>query len=414
MESSKFFSYAGFHFKICPIELRELFSYILDSQGFEKTIRKYLPSLKEFVPLYTCNRFDMCFFGAVDKDAVGDLFFELALQSIKLKCIHISINPEKLKDHILNSMRFATDKEGLTLFLKVASSLDSLVLGETQILGQIKNSYLKAQKNGFTGKSTAQIFNFCFKVAKRIRNETELFKNVISIGHLAVEFSKKEFCDITDKNIVIFGAGEIAGLTARHFVHHGSKKIFIANRTFKNAQSLCQKIGKSTPLELIDALDNIALFDICIVACGGDDLIIKTEYFSHYNKIRENKALFIDISMPRKIDATLASFKNIVLFNVDQLTEIVEHNKELRKNSLQKAENIISEEIEKFFKVKHDRISIQSLSQFNAWLKDVVQIEVERFLKQKKELKHKKINSSIVARSVCKKVGAKMRSQYKI
>lgn len=414
MERSNFFSYAGFHFKLCPIELRELFSYILNSPEFAKTVRAYLPSVREFVPVCTCNRFDMCFFGSVTKKSVGDLFFALALQALKIKCSHISHNPEKLKEHILSSMRFEIDSDGLILFLKVASSLDSLVLGETQILGQLKNSYTNAQKNGFIGKNATKIFNFCFKVSKRIRNETDLFKNVISIGHLAVEFAKKEFADISDKKIVIFGAGEMATLTARHFLHTGTTKLFIANRTFQNAKILCQKIAKGIPLELNDALDKIATFDICVVACGGDELILKEKYFTNYDSVRTHKALFIDISMPRKIDASLSSVENIILFNVDQLTEIVEHNKELRKNSLQKVEMIILNEVDEFLKRKNERESIQSVCEFNAWLKTVVQAEVDRFLNHKIDTTNKKMSSSIIARSVCKKVGAKMRYQNKI
>lgn len=353
---------------------------------------------------------------------MGELFFALALQAMQSRFAHIVIHPNQLKDHIVNSLRFAVDKEGLFLFLQVASSLDSLVLGETQILGQLKSAYAEAKKRGFAKKSATQIFDYCFKVSKRIRNESDMFKNVISIGHLAVEFAQKEFNDVKSKHVIIFGAGEMALLTAKHFVYHGVKNLFIANRTFKNAEWLCNKIGVGTPLELSDALNQIAKFDVCVTACSGDDLLITSQYFQDY-EIKRNRpatdlssytqnSLFIDISVPRKIENSISKIPNLKLHNIDQLALIVEQNKESRKGSVQKAECIIAEEVEEFLEKKRKREDAQSLRHFNLWLKQVVQSEVDCFLEKKS--KNKKMTSAVVARFVCKKVGAKMRHEHKI
>lgn len=411
MEKADFFSYAGFHFKLCSLELRELFTHIFESPTFADTVRKYVGGVQEFVPLYTCNRFDICFFGKVSKNDISELFWQMTLSVLDTRLNHFTISQNELKKHILNSLRFAADEEGLRLFLKVASSLDSLVLGETQILGQLKSSYLLAKKNGFVEKTAVEIFDHCFRVSKRIRNETELFKNVISIGHLAVEFARKEFVNFFEKNIVIFGAGEMALLTAKHFSDHGAKNLFIANRTFANAQWVCQKINKGTPLELSCALNHITQFDICVVACGGDSLLITPQYFENYTQKRVGQpSLFIDISVPRKIDNSLAEIPQLKLFNIDHLSSIVEQNKESRKGALQNAENIIDEEINIFLTKRKKKEDTRHIRNFNAWLNTVVQKEVDRYLNQKSNSK-KITASSIVARSVCKKVSAKMRGK---
>ncbi len=407
MEKAKFFSYAGFHFKLCSLELRELFACVFNTDTFVKTVRKYLPNSQEFVPIYTCNRLDICIFGEVTKEQVLNLFYDLALEAVSSKFDQLPVCHKELRTHISDSLRFLPDIEGINLFFKVASSLDSLVLGETQILGQFKSAYNNAQERGYSSKKAALAFNHCLKAAKRIRTETELFKHVISIGHLAVECAQKEFQDITSKKVVVFGAGEMALLTAKHLTYHGVKNFYIANRTVQKAEWIAQKLKTGKALSLSHAMLKIDEFDICIVACGGDDLLIK--YEDLLNKNLTKALLFIDISMPRKIDTRLSELKQVKIYNIDQLSAIVEKNKQARQNALEHAEKIIVEETEYFLNKQQNRENNKDFSEFNGWLSQVVQKEIDIFLEKKN--KNQKLSSAVVARAVCKKVGSKMRKR---
>jgi len=412
MEKSNFFSYTGLHFKLCSLELRELFSVVFKPEILSKTLRKYLKNFHEFVPLYTCNRFDICIFGEITRDEMIEVFYDLALQAMRIKFDSLPMCHMQLRDHISNSLRFSVDQEGVNIFFRVAASLDSLVLGETQILGQLKTAYQNAQKYGFSSKKAAQIFNHCFKTSKRVRSETDLFKHVISIGHLAVTYAQKEFVDIRKKNIVIFGAGEMSTLTARHFLFHNASNLFIANRTLKKAEWICQKLNAGKALLTSDALKNLDQFDICITAYGGDELLITKENLAYYAQCRgKNLSLFIDISVPRKIDNSFSSKRNIKVINIDELSSVVEKNKEARKSALLAAESIILEEVSFLLAKQQQHEQTKNLREFNAWLNQVVEQEIEKFLQKKNNTQNPKITSSIVARAICKKVSTKIKTR---
>jgi glutamyl-tRNA reductase len=223
-----------------------------------------------------------------------------------------------------------------------------MIIGEPQILGQVKEAYQNASKKGASGVILNRLFHKAFSAAKRVRTETKIAKNPVSISFAAVELAKKIFVSLKEKTVLVIGAGEMSELALRHLISAGVHKIIIANRTYSRAQNLAREF-KGEAIIFENLFDHLKKVDIIISSTGAPDFIIKYELIRKVVKERKNKPMFfIDTAVPRDIDSRINSLANVYLYDIDDLQGVVNDNLQERQKEVLKAEEIIDKEVDKF------------------------------------------------------------------
>jgi glutamyl-tRNA reductase len=324
---------AGLSHKTAPVEIREKLSFAPQELTLPLQSIANLPEISEGIILSTCNRVEILFSSREEEKAIRAITGFLA--------DHHAIPLDTIAPHLY----FLTGQEAVKHVFRVASSLDSMIVGEPQILGQMKDAYRLAVASKTTGAILNRLLHKAFFVAKRVRTETNIASSAVSVSFAAVELSRKIFDELEDKKILLIGAGEMAELVVRHLIAHGVHDLFVANRTFDRAQNLVSEFGgKAIPF------DEIALYlpqtDILVSSTSAQNFIITPEETTAALKMRKHKPVFmIDIAVPRTIDPRINSINNVYLYDIDDLEGIVESNKAQREEEASKAEKII--EIEK-------------------------------------------------------------------
>lgn len=290
-------------------------------------------AVKESLILSTCNRVEMI--------VVYDGNYE---DLLKVWCDvrHADIN------ELRACMYHYQDEEAIRHLFRVASSLDSLVLGEPQILGQLKAAYRLSVQAGHAGLLINRLLHKAFSVAKRVRSETAVASSAVSISYAAVELAKRIFDDMSQNKALLLGAGEMAELAAMHLVNSGIKELKIVNRTLARAEELAQKIGgEAFPFDALE--DCLVDTDIMISSTGAMEAIIHPELMQRVMQKRKKRPMFlIDIAMPRDIDPAVNHLDNVYVYDIDDLKEVVEENLANRKQEAAKAAQIVDEEVKAF------------------------------------------------------------------
>ncbi|RLA92712.1 MAG: glutamyl-tRNA reductase [Deltaproteobacteria bacterium] len=384
---------AGLSYKTSPVEIREKLSF--SSQEIKKSLKKIvdLPEIYEGIILSTCNRVEI-FFSTQEK--------EKGIEEIKnfLSDYH-QIPLEKLTPHLY----FYSDQEAIKHVFRVASSLDSMILGEPQILGQLKDAYRNAVECKTTGLILNRLLHKAFFVAKRVRTETNIASSAVSVSFAAVELARKIFDKIDNKKVLLIGAGEMAELVTQHLISNGVKDLFIANRTFERAQSLVKQFGGRAI-----AFEDISLYlsqvDIVISSINASHFIITPDQTQAALKMRKNKPLFmIDISVPRTLDPRINNISNVYLYDIDDLEGIVETNKQIRKNEAKKAEEIIEKEKLVFLKWLKQQEVTPTIKHLKEKVERIRQKELEKTISKWKSLNEKeKEKLDALTRSIVNKI----------
>lgn len=328
----------GLNHKSAPVEIREKLSF--PSHSIEEPLKQLTGhyGLNEGVILSTCNRVEIL---AITND------MEKGEWQVKrfLSDFH-DIPLERLDDHLY----VHSGEEAVRHLFRVAAGLDSMVMGEPQILGQVKDSYSYSVEYSTAGVVVNKLYHKAFQVAKRIRTETKIGESAVSISFAAVELAKKIFGELAGKTGMLLGAGEMAELAARHLQTNGIREIIVANRTYEKAVDLC-KCFNGTPIMFREFPHYLKSVDIVIASTGSPTFVIKPDQVTEVMRERKNRPMFfIDISVPRNIDPTINNIDNTYLFDVDDLQGVVEANLAERKKEAEEAEGIIVEEIEKFYR----------------------------------------------------------------
>lgn len=241
-----------------------------------------------------------------------------------------------------------TDLPAIKHIFRVTSSLDSMVVGEPQITGQIKEAFQRAQEMGSVGHTLTRLMNRAFAVAKRVRNETGIGSSAVSISFVAVELARKVFETLNGTTVMLVGAGEMAELAAKHLLNYGANKILIANRTYENAVKLAEEMN-GQPVRFEDFEARLGEADVVICSTGAPHYLIHAAHIKHALERRRNRPmLLVDISVPRNIDPAISDLDNVFVFDVDDLQSIAEANLAEREREAQRAEIIIAEEAERF------------------------------------------------------------------
>ena len=326
----------GINHQKSPIHLREKFAFGYNTANLFLAKLKNESVVSEALYLKTCNRSEI--YAVAGKDeSIHD----------KIKC-ELCKNADLHFSSIENLWYTKCGQEALKHLFRVASSLDSMVVGEAQVLGQIKEAYFNARNSGMTGPYIDHAMLHAIQVAKKIRTETGIGHGQVSIASIAVDLALKLLKDISNLTVFVMGAGEMGALVVRHLKKHGADRILVANRTFEKAKMIAEHAGGEViPWEnMVSGLKNA---DIIVSSTDTKCPIVNRETLLDVVSSRSKPLFIIDLGTPRNIDPDVAGISGIHLFNIDDLQEIANENSGKRKAEADKAEEFIIEESDVFY-----------------------------------------------------------------
>lgn len=354
----------GMNHKTAPVEVRERLA--LSEEGAGELARELTRGdlIDEAMVLSTCNRVEFIASGEPD-----------ALRGEFLRRFSGSANGSGPPQGALYNL---TERQAVRHVFRVASSLDSMVVGEPQILGQVREAYQRAKEAGALGGPLERLVSHAFRVARRVRNETEIGKMAVSVSHVAVELARKIFGDLGGCAVLLIGAGEMAEAAARHLQAAGASRLWVTNRTAAGAERLASEFaGETVPFErLLEALQSV---DIVISSTGSAEFILSRRAAEGVIAARRNRPIFlVDIAVPRDIDPAINEVENVFVYDIDDLQQVAEANMESRRREAELAEKIIDAEVERTFqRIKASRAG-PAIESLNERLEAIRQGELER------------------------------------
>jgi glutamyl-tRNA reductase len=353
----------GVNHRSAPLEVRERLA-IPDSRLADAcrdlTAR---PGIEEGMIISTCNRVEV-----VTHTSNGSADLRGFLHE------HFHLTADDLDPHLYEFR----EKDAVRHVFRVAASLDSMVVGEAQILGQVKEAYATARAVGSVRSQLDQLFTRAFAVAKRVRSETAVGSSSVSVASVAVELAKKIFGSLQGKNVFIVGAGKMSELAARHLMAHGCASIFVANRTYDRAIGLAEKFNGQA-IKFDDLYDNCDRADIVITSTGAPHAIFRREHGEQFLARRKNRPMFfIDIAVPRDVAPEMAKLDGIFAYDIDDLQQAVSSHVADRHHEAELAEAIIASELDRFEARLHTRDVIPTIVSLQDHLETIRQAEIDR------------------------------------
>jgi glutamyl-tRNA reductase len=323
----------GVSHKTAPVEVRECLAFSKEVLPLALRNLKAREGVTEAVILSTCNRVEITVTteDGADPQAVVDAF----LRQQK------AIDPASIAPHIYRR----EGKEAIHHLFRVAASLDSMLVGEPQILGQLKLAWSTAKDAGAVCGWLDGLLTRSFGVAKRVRSETGIGQMAVSISHAAVELARKIFGSLANRTVMIAGAGKMSELAARHLRSSGASHVFVTNRTHERALEMA-RLFQGTPVEYSRFLATLPEVDILITSSGAPHYILHKEEMQRVIAARRNRPMFlIDIAVPRNIEPSVNDLDNVFLYDIDDLHEVIEANKRERMKEAERAEALVAEEV---------------------------------------------------------------------
>jgi glutamyl-tRNA reductase len=377
----------GLSHRTASIELRERFASVTANLDPVLAELRRLDHVEEACIISTCNRVEFYIAGSVEGPHLAR-----ALRSYLQRLSGIAL--DQLDPHL-----YVHEGEGaLHHLFRVASSLDSMVLGEPQILGQVKEAYRSAEAAGSVGPSLQRVFPKAFGVAKRVRTETGIAENAVSMSFAAVELGRQIFDTFDGKEILLIGAGKMAGLAAKHLLSSGAKAVRVASRSLNTAQKLADEIG-GTASSLSDLPILLSQADIVISSTAAPGFVVDKKMMQKVVRERRYRPiLFVDIAVPRDIDPRVGDLDNVYVYDVDDLEKVLEHNRESRAKEAAAAERLIQEELAAFLRWSKSQQVVPVIKALREKALGIAQAEVERTLGHVKEA-DPKVHQSIKAMS---------------
>lgn len=356
----------GVSHRTAPVELRERLDFSAKGVDRALTALAESPSHHETTIVSTCNRVELY----VCCDEAGTA--RAGIQQF-LSDFH-GIPGEQLAPHLYAK----TGHDAVRHLFRVASGLDSLVMGEPQVLGQVKEAFGLASQLGCTGTLLNKLFHSAFAVGKRVRSETALSEGAVSVSYAAVALAKKIFGNLKGRTVIVLGAGEMGKLTAIHMQAQGIGRLIIASRTAAHASALADSIrGTAMPWESLHTA--LADADILITATGASAPIISRTLIAQTMKARRQRPLFIiDIAVPRDVEAGAGELEEVFLYNIDDLQTVVQENLSKRGTEASEAEKIVSEEVSKFLGWLNSRGAVPTVVALRHRFESIRQSELRR------------------------------------
>lgn len=335
----------GLSHRTSPVELRERFAFAEARIPVALQLLRDSGVASEAVILSTCNR--------VEIYAATSLEPSKAFPELK----EFLVSCHDYRDPLTDEIYTMTEPQSLTHLFKVASGLDSMVLGETEILGQLKQAYDIALKHNHTGAKLNKAFQRAFNVAKHIRTETNIQRGSVSVGSVAVELAEKIFNSLQDRSVMVIGAGNTSEKTARALLSRGAQSIIVSNRSHERAVALAAELG-GCAVHFEEWANEFPKIDIVISSTAAPHHILDAAKLEPLMKARKNRPLLlIDIAVPRDIDPAVNYLENVYLYNIDDLQAIAEDYLRQRKEEIVRCEKIIREKVEALFGTRHTNLS---------------------------------------------------------
>jgi glutamyl-tRNA reductase len=360
----------GVSHKTAPVEVRERLAF--NSEVLRSALMSLVgrQDIREAIILSTCNRVE------VMAESPDDRLIREFL------CEFHQIPPDSVSKHIYSFK----NTDAIRHVFRVASSLDSMMIGEPQILGQVKEAYRIAADAGTVGMHLSALMNRAFAVAKKVRSETGISQSAVSVSFAAVELARKIFGDLTGKTVMIIGASKMGELAAKHLKRNGVSSVLVTNRTFERAVELAQVFeGAAVPFEHFT--EHMAGADIVISSTGAPHFIISKTLAEQVIHRRKNKPMFfIDIAVPRDIDPSVNEIDNAFLYDIDDLQQVIDANLKERMKEASRAEEIIDSEVQAFCLKMQSREVVPTIVQLRDNVERVRRDEIERNRRHLKDL----------------------------
>jgi glutamyl-tRNA reductase len=359
----------GVNHKTTPVEIREKLAF--NQAKLEASLEELVssPEIIENIILSTCNRVEI--YARVENTDRG---IKLLQDFI---CDYHSISRGNLDQYFYS----CCDNQAVEHLFRVSSSLDSMILGEAQILGQVKDAYSTARSFSSTGMVLNQLFEKAFNVAKKVREETGISERGVSISSAAVELAKKIFEDLENHSVMLVGTGEMAELAAKHLISYGVKTVYVASRTYDRAAALAQTLN-GCALGFEEFKEEMYKADIIITSTAAPTFIIQKAMMEKAIQKRKNKPIFlIDIAVPRDIAPEVNELENVYLYDIDDLQNVVNANMEERQKEAENAMEIVKHEVTKFNNWFSTLDAVPTIVEMRNRAEYMRMIEVEKNLK---------------------------------
>ncbi|MDD9269888.1 glutamyl-tRNA reductase [Paenibacillus sp. GCM10023248] len=323
----------GLNYRTAPVEIREKFAFSEQDLPIALTELKETKSILECVIVATCNRTE--FYAVVDRAQMCSHYLTHFIER------WFQVPKDQFQKHLY---MYENEKAVEHLF-RVTSGLDSMVIGETQILGQVRDAFLSSQKMKATGSYFNTLFKQSITLAKKAHSETGISNNPVSVSYAAVELGKRIFGSYMNKTVMIIGAGKMSELTVKHLYANGANKVIVVNRTFERAAELAAKFN-GVPSTIEDMPKHLPEVDIIISSTGAPGYVLTKSNIQSYVQKRKSRPLFMmDIAVPRDLDPQISELPNVFLYDIDDLEHIVDKHLQERKKEAAKIETMIGSEI---------------------------------------------------------------------
>jgi len=360
----------GVNHKSTPVEIREKLAFSATKIEESSEHLACSDEIVEHIIISTCNRVEI--YARVNDQ-------ELGITSLKRFIADFHNLPYEELERFFYSYR---DYSAVEHLFRVSSSLDSLVIGESQVLGQVKDAYNQARSLQATGMVLNQLFEKAFTVAKRVREETCISEKGVSISSAAVELARKIFEDLENHTVMLVGAGEMAELAAKHLISYGVKTVYVASRTYSRAVNLAETLNGSA-VDFANFAEELHRADIVITSTGAPNFIVSKEMIADAIHRRKNKPMFfIDIAVPRDIEPEANDLENVYLYDIDDLQSVVSANMKEREKEAVQAMEIIKGEVQKFNNWIVSLSAVPTIVELRNKAESIRKTELDRTLKK--------------------------------
>jgi len=364
----------GLNHKTAPVEVREKLAF--NGPKLEEGLRAIfaLEHVNEVVLLSTCNRVEMYI-------CVNDI----AMASEEIKSFISSFHGIE-RGLLDESLYFHSGASGVLHAFRVAASLDSMIVGEAQILGQLKESFEFSLERKATGVMLNKLMKKSISVAKRVRTETRIAESAVNISSAAVDLARKIFTHLNEKSVLLLGAGDMAELAAKHLMSNGVRDVTVANRTYETGCALAEQMGGKA-VEFGDFPSEMERSDIVICSTGAPEYVVTKDMMQDLMRARKQKPVFIiDISVPRNIDPGINRLENVYLYDVDDLRSVADTGLEERKKEAAKGEAIVAEEVDTFLRWLSSLDAVPTIVALREKAEEVKREELDKVLAKLPEL----------------------------
>jgi glutamyl-tRNA reductase len=357
----------GANQRTAPVAVRDRLA--VSGNGLDRflTMLKECAQIDEAVVLSTCHRTEL--YAASDDPAAHDAMVACLAR-------HGGMRPDELRSLLL----IGRDRMAVQHLFRVVSGTESMIIGEPQVVGQVRQAYEAARERGMAGRLSCMLFDAALRCSKRVRTETAIAQGATSVSHVAVEFARRVFGELEDQQVLVLGTGEMGGLASESLRRRGAATVIVAHRALEKAEQLAKQWGARlrTWDELNDVLSEV---DIVISSTSSPHAILKKQRMETVMERRQHRRLFIiDIAVPRDVDPEVGSLYNVFLYNIDDLQAGVDENLERRRGEACRAEELIRQEVDCFYDEFQSLATADVISSFRQWAEAIRQQEWGRLV----------------------------------